>query len=145
MPRSAASEIAPISSLRRTPGSPAAVGMPTWWHQGVRMRLESRALSPVTALRAWPGTATAARRLPDRRFCLVGDTSASDTARKRRQPHRSLPFRCLLGGQPERAALVDRVELVAADGAGRAVDDVPHRLDRVGLEEADAAGAVRAG
>ena len=43
-----------------------------------------------------------------------------------------------LGGQPERPALVDRVELVAAEYRRSAVDDVSDRVDGVGLKYAHA-------
>src|ERR1051326_5289760 len=49
-----------------------------------------------------------------------------------------------LNGQPLCVALVDRVELVAADLSRRAVDEVPHRVDGIGLEDAYATGAVGA-
>src|SRR5262249_46573231 len=50
-----------------------------------------------------------------------------------------------LAGQPLRIRLVDRVELVAADLSGRAVHEVAHGVEAVGLEDAHAARAVRAG
>src|SRR6266550_1483327 len=52
---------------------------------------------------------------------------------------------CSLDGQPLRVALVDRVVLVAADRSRCAVDEVPHRVDGIGLEYAHAPGAVSAG
>jgi len=47
-----------------------------------------------------------------------------------------------LDGQPLRVALVDRVELVAADRCGRTVDEVSQRVDGIGLEDAHSLGAV---
>jgi len=44
-----------------------------------------------------------------------------------------------------RVALVDRVELVPADGRRRAIDEISHRVDGVRLEDADSPSAVGAG
>jgi len=50
----------------------------------------------------------------------------------------------VLGGQPVRAALVDREVLVGADRSRGAFDEVPHRADGIGPEDAHAPGAIRA-
>src|SRR5439155_21617414 len=58
------------------------------------------------------------------------------------RPSRRRDERLDLGRQPECVAFVDRVELVPADLSGCAVDDVPHRVDGIGLEDAHAPLAV---